>query len=130
MRKRILIGTLLLVGVLAVSTLDAVPSRQSARVRFMRPTFVAGAVVLGSVVFEHDHEKMARGESCTTVYYYDASKNERGKAIVDFMCVPRERPIATQFEATCVRAAIDGPDRLTEYQFSGDREGHGVPYWK
>lgn len=130
MRTKILIETLLLGGALAVSVLGAAPARKSAVVNFIRPTIVAGAVAMGPVVFEHDEEKMARGESCTTVYRYDPRKNVRGEAIVAFMCVPRDRPVATTFEATCARAAIDGPDRLMEYQFAGEREGHGVPHWK
>lgn len=129
MRTRILIGTLLLGGALAASTLGAVPVRNAAVVRFIRPTIVAGTFVLGTVVFEHDDGKMARGEPCTTVYHYNANTNERGEAIVGFMCVPRERPLATKFETTLVQT-VSWPDRLMEYQFAGEREGHGVPSWK
>jgi hypothetical protein len=129
MQTRVLIGTLL-VGALAAATLAAAPTRRAAVVTFIGPTIVAGALVMGPVVFEHDDEKMARGESCTTIYRYDRNTKQRGEVIVDFMCMPRERPLATKFEATCARAAIAGPDRLMEYQFSGEREGHGVPYSK
>jgi len=127
MRGKILIAALVLIGAVAVATARAVPTRQSALVRFTTPTVVAGAFVLGTVVFEHDDSAMARGESCTTVYAYDTWKDERGKAIVDFMCEPRQRSLATKFEATCSRTFVTGPQRLLEYQFAGDTEGHGVP---
>ena len=128
MRMKFLIGTLV-VGVLAVSTLAAVPSRQSALVRFLRPTIIAGTFVLGTVVFEHDDARMARGEPCTTVYYYDANAKTRGETIVEFMCVPHERPLASKFEAVTAQT-VSWPDKLMEYQFAGDREGHGVPSLK
>jgi len=130
MRSKILIGALLLVAAVSVVTAVSATPR-TAFVRFLRPTLVAGAAVMGAVVFEHDDEKMARGEPCTAVYYYDARKNAHGEKIVDFMCVPHERPLATQFEATVTRGGTyAGPDRLTEYQLPGEREGHGVPYFK
>ena len=129
MRTKILIGTLVLGGALAASTLGAVPVRNAAVVKFIRPTIIAGTFVLGTVVLEHDDAKMARGEPCTTVYHYNPNTNERGKVIVDFMCLPRARPLATKFEVTSVNT-VSWPDRLTEYQFAGEREGHGVPAWK
>jgi len=129
MQRRIIIGTLLFVGALAVSTLGAVPSRQSAVVRFDRPTIVAGTFVMGTVLIEHDDAKMGAGQSCTTIYWYDEATKERGKAIVDFMCVPHVRPLATRTGVSCERA-VTWPDKLTEFQFLGEREGHGVPDWR
>jgi hypothetical protein len=128
MRAKFFIGAAVMMGFLAASTLDAVPTRRSAVVRFLRPTIIAGSFVIGTVVIEHDDAKMARGEPCTTVYHYK-SENERGEPIVSFMCMPRERPLATQFEATVV-GTVSWPDRLTEYQIAGEREGHGVPDWR
>jgi hypothetical protein len=127
MRRKILIVALVLIGALAAVTLGAAPTRRSSLVRFTTPTIVAGAIVMGTVDFEHDDSAMSRGESCTTVYQYDVWKKERGKAIVDFMCEPRERSLATKFEATCSRTFVTGPHTLLEYQFAGDTEGHGVP---
>lgn len=125
MRKSYWVGAALVVGFLGASTLDAVPTRRSAVVRFLRPTIVAGTFVMGTVVIEHDDEKMAKGEPCTTVYHYK-SKNEIGQPIVSFMCMPQDRPLATKFEATIYRS-VTWPDRLLEYQIAGEREGHGVP---
>jgi|SRR5687767_6434176 len=128
MRAKFFIGAAVMMGFLAASALDAVPTRRSAVVRFLKPTIIAGSFVIGTVVIEHDDAKMARGEPCTTVYHYK-SENERGEPIVSFMCMPRERPLATQFEATVV-GTVSWPDRLTEYQIAGEREGHGVPDWR
>lgn len=129
MGKRII--RTLLVGVLAVFVMAAVrPAKKSGVVTFTTPTIIAGVAALGTVVFEHDDARMARGEPCTTVYHFDPATKARGDVIVEFMCLPRERPVASKFEAICSLAAIGGPDRLVEYQFAGDHEAHGVPLSK
>jgi len=43
------------------------------------------------------------------------------------MCKPQDRGRVKEFEATLVKTPT-GPDRLVEYQFQGETEGHGVPY--
>jgi len=127
MRTKIVVGALLFVAVLAVTALGAVPTRRASVVRFMKPTIIAGAAVLGQVVFEHDDARMARGEPCTTVYRYDVKQKARGDVIVEFMCTPKDRPLAKDFQATFIKAPL-GPDRLVEYQLPGEAEGHGVPH--
>jgi len=127
MRTKILVGALLFVAVLAVTALGAVPARRASVVRFMKPTIIAGAAVLGPVVFEHDDDRMARGEACTKVYHYDARHKARGDVIVEFHCTPKDRSLATAFEATVIKSPL-GPDRMIEYQLEGEAEGHGVPY--
>lgn len=125
MRVQYFVGAALIMGVLGASTLDAIPIKRSAVVRFLRPTIVAGTFVLGTVVIEHDDAKMAKGEPCTTVYRFK-SDTEHGEPLVSFMCMPQDRPLATKFEATLYRS-VTWPDRLLEYQIAGEREGHGVP---
>lgn len=125
MRVQYFVGAALIMGVLGASTLDAIPIKRSAVVRFLRPTIVAGTFVLGTVVIEHDDAKMANGEPCTTVYRFK-SDTEYGEPLVSFMCMPQDRPLATKFEATLYRS-VTWPDRLLEYQIAGEREGHGVP---
>jgi hypothetical protein len=114
-------------AVLAVSVLTAAPTRRAAVVRFMKPTIIAGAAVLGPVLFEHDDGRMARGEACTKVFFYDAKKQGPGDLIVEFHCTPKDRPAAKQFEATVIKSPA-GPDYLIEYQMAGEIEGHGVPH--
>lgn len=127
MRTRTLAGALACLAVLAVSALSAAPSRQAVVVRFLKPTIIAGAAVLGTVVFEHDDARMARGEACTKVSFYDATRKAAGDLIVAFHCTPKARDVVRQFEATVIKAPA-GPDRLVEYQMPGETEGHGVPY--
>jgi hypothetical protein len=127
MRKTVLLGGLLVGVFLAVSSLGAVPTRRAAVVRFLKPTIIAGAAVMGPVVFEHDDDRMAQGKACTKVYRYDAKNQAPGDLIVEFMCAPKDREQVKEFEAKLVKAPA-GPDRLVEYQFKGDTEGHGVPY--
>ena len=125
MRVQYFVGAALIMGVLGASTLDAIPTKRSAVVRFLRPTIVAGTFVLGTVVIEHDDAKMAKGEPCTTVYRFK-SDTEFGEPLVSFMCMPQDRPLATKFEATLYRS-VTWPDRLVEYQIAGESEGHGIP---
>jgi hypothetical protein len=129
MRKIFLIGTLSVVAVaiLAVTALGAAPTRKAALVRFMKPTIIAGAAVLGPVVFEHDDERMANGGACTRVFQYDVKTQGLGNLLVEFHCTPKEREVVKEFEAKCIKAPL-GPDRLVEYQFKGETEGHAVPY--
>jgi hypothetical protein len=47
--------------------------------------------------------------------------------VVSFHCIPRERSVARTFSTTVVREPTSGIDTLTEYQFAGDSEVHGVP---
>ena len=131
MRSRILVGALLVVGLLAVGTLAAssavtTPSRQEVVAYFVRPTVIAGAIVQGRVLLVHDDQLMAKGEPCTTVYRLGPRRGLQEK-IVSFMCRPTRRDTVNKFTVTCSRAALTGPDVVTEYQFAGDPEAHGVP---
>jgi hypothetical protein len=131
MRSRVLVGTLLLGGVLAFGTFAragaaAIPSRQWTVVNFDRPTLIAGAVAMGPVLIVHDEAKMARGEPCTVIYKFDKAKGLQ-KAIVSFACKPVQRSAVDKFTSTCVWTSIHDVYKLTEYQFPGDSEGHGVP---
>jgi hypothetical protein len=72
MRRQAVVVTFLFIGVLAIVSVGAAPTRKSAIVRFITPTIVAGSIVMGTVVFEHDDARMAVGKSCTRVYLYDA----------------------------------------------------------
>ena len=129
MKMRVVVGALL-VSATAVATVAAVaPSRKAVAVYFRRPTIVVSTLIQGNVVFEHDDARMARGEPCTTVYQFDVKRKIRGEKLVEFMCTPHDREVVKKFEAICSKAEGAGPDRLVEYQFEGDTEGHGVPYY-
>lgn len=92
---------------------------------FMKPTLVAGRLILGPVLFVHDDAKMARGEACTTIYgFKDGARKE---ALVSFHCKPTARPITNKMKVTCTESADLRTMVMTEYQLPGETEGHGVP---
>jgi hypothetical protein len=126
MRSRIIVGSLVLLGItLAVARSGAAPAVKWAIVNLKDTTVIAGAFVSGPVVFVHDDDKMARGGPCTSVHQYDPKKGI-GNEIVAFHCKPRWTKAPERFtQATSTRP--DGPRVMTEYQFAGDAEAHGVP---
>ena|SRR5689334_119461 len=129
MRSRFIIGVLILwasaAAVLATPG-DGQPRRQSAVITFARSTWVTDQLLVGTYVVVHDEDKMARGEPCTTFYRVGAAE-ERLNEVVSFHCIPRERRVVRSFTMTVSSDPALGADTLTEYQFGGDSEGHGVP---
>jgi hypothetical protein len=133
MVSRMTVASVLLLGTLAPATFamkgDRVPGQQSAIVAFERPTWVADQMLIGTYVIVHDEDKMARGEACTTLYRVGA-RNRPVEAVVSFRCIPHERKAVPSFTTTVILnppLRIDAFDTLTEFQFAGDSEGHGVP---
>ena len=129
--KRAIIGSVLLIGMLgpaAVATRGAGgPSHQSSIVRFERPTWVASAMLIGTYVIVHDEDKMARGEPCTALYRVVGTPAHPLEEVVSFHCIPRPRTVVSRFTSLVSSNPATGVDTLTEYQFAGDSEGHGVP---
>jgi hypothetical protein len=132
MRSRIFVGACALVGALAVGTVatsgDRVaPARQWAIAYLSEPTLVGSTIVQGPVLFTHDERKMARGEPCTTVQLFDPAKGP-AEEVVSFHCIPRSRKVVGTFTvSTRPNVALGFGCVLTEFQFAGDAEGHGVP---
>lgn len=131
MKSRIIVGSLLLFGVLGVSTVasrgaNVAASRSWALVNFANRVSVQDRVIMGPVMIVHDDEKMARGEPCTTFYRFDPARGPR-EELASFHCIPVQRAVA---ESTTFTLA-PGPDttckRLVEYQIAGQSEGHRVP---
>ncbi len=143
--RRTIVGVLLLFGILAAATATLAtngarvsPTRQWAIVNFARTTQVAGyALNAGQYLIAHDFDKMDRGEPCTSIYSFGESGTGIQKEVVAFHCIPRDRPVADQTRlamdtvpgdtAGCTFSWGWNMDKLTEYQFAGDTEGHGVP---
>lgn len=132
MRPRILVGTLVFVGVLAAGTVatgDVArgPTRQSAIVYLAEPTLIGSTIVEGPVLFTHNDAKMARGEPCTTVYLLEPATGP-AEEVYSFHCIPTARKVAHKFTITTrPNETLGFGCVLTEYQFAGDSEGHGVP---
>jgi hypothetical protein len=130
MVSRAIVASVLLVGTLVPVTFamsgDKAPSRQSAIVRFERPTWVASRMLIGTYVIVHDEDKMTRGEPCTSLYLV-GPRTRPLEEVVSFHCIPRERKVVPSFSITVSSDPDLGIDTLTEYQFAADSEGHGVP---
>jgi hypothetical protein len=132
MRSRILLGSLLLLGVLAVGTIatsgDGVaPPRQWALTNFVDPVLVADQILMGPYLIVHDDARMARGEPCTSFYRFDPVKG-RQEEVLSFHCTPATRKVAAAFTITKSEPiAMVSLRRVTEYQFAGDCEGHRIP---
>jgi hypothetical protein len=102
-------------------------SRQRAVAYLTEPTLIGSTIVQGPVLFTHDETKMARGEPCTTVYLIEPPAKEPVEAIASFHCIPTRRVVVHKFTITTQPAALGFGCVLTEYQFAGDAEAHGVP---
>ena len=129
MRSRLVIGFLFfwtLASVVLATTGDAGPRYQSAIVSFEHPTWVTNQLLVGTYVIVHDEDKMARGEPCTTIYRVGSSRNPL-EEVVSFHCIPRKRLMVSSFTTTVNSNPVLGTDTLTEYQFAGESQGHGVP---
>jgi len=131
MRSRIIVGSLLLLGVLAAGTIatsgDGVaPPRQWAIANFVDPVIVADQVLMGQYLIVHDDQKMERGEPCTSFYRFEPDKGPQ-EEVLAFHCTPANRQVVSTLTFTQTGRQAVGMPRLTEYQFAGDCEGHGIP---
>jgi hypothetical protein len=130
MVSRATVASVLLVGTLVTAPVamsgDRAPGHQSAIVSFEHPTWVASQMLIGTYVIVHDEDKMTRGEPCTAFYRVGA-RTRPLEEVVSFHCIPRERKVVSRFTTTVSFDPVLGIDTLTEYQFAGDSEGHGVP---
>ena len=105
--------------------MEAAPARVAVEVMFYNPVWVDGKVLMGRHVVEHDTDRMARGEPCTHIYAH----NDRRFPVVTFHCTHLIRPRGAQNSVTLRRDynALGQGSVMTEFQFAGDREAHGVP---
>ena len=97
MRSRIIVGSLLLLGVFAAGTIattgDGVaPPRQWATANFTDPVLVADQILMGPYLIVHDDAKMERGEPCTSFYRFDPVKGPQ-EAVLSFHCTPANRTL-------------------------------------
>jgi hypothetical protein len=100
--------------------------KQSIVVDFPQPMKLLDVLLTGTYVFVHDEERMAQGGPCTSIYRFE--DNQQGKLVVEFHCVPIERPAANRFLIKSQRIGWGtNLAEVLEYQFAGDTEAHGVP---
>lgn len=132
MRFRIVLAISVLVGVVGTSAVATSgdrggASRQWAAVYLSEPTLIGDTIVQGPVLFIHDEAKMARGEPCTTVQLFEPAQGPL-QEIASFHCIPTPRGVVHSFTVrTKPNTEMGIGCVLTEYQFAGESEGHGVP---
>ena len=132
MGSRIFVSAFLLVGTLATGMVatsgdGAAPARQWAVVYFAEPTLIVSTIVQGPVLVTHDAAKMARGEACTSVQLFEPAKGPV-EEIASFHCTPTPRDVVRKFTIrTRPNMELGYGCVLTEYQFAGESEAHGVP---
>ena len=108
----------------AIGSKTLVGHKQKATIQFNDPVILQGVTLKGEYLFVHDDAAMTRGEACTRVY--KGVVEQPSKLVVAFHCVPLERSKSASF---IVRTKELAPDvaEVTEFQFKGDTEAHGVP---
>jgi hypothetical protein len=128
--SKLVVVSLLLCGLgggVVAATRGGSAARQWAVVYLQEPTLIGSTIVQGPVIFTHDDAKMARGEPCTTVQLFEPGSGP-AEPIAAFHCTPIRRPLVSVFTLRTRPNTQDGIGCvLTEYQFAGDSEGHGVP---
>ena len=117
-----------LIGTLALSAVSAAaeaPAREYAKVTFTDPVWIGGTVLMGEYIIEHDTDRMARGRPCTHIY----AARDRRTPVVTFHCKHLRRPTSGQASVTLRRNynVVGHAYLLTEFQFAGDGDAHGVP---
>lgn len=107
----------------SVASKAAPAKKQRAVMTFTTPVKLQGVMLKGEYLFVHDDAAMARGEACTFVY--KGTAETPSKLVVKFECTPIPRAKVGSF--TVRTNDVDGVSVLTEYQFEGQTESHGIP---
>lgn len=118
-----LVGVAVLSSTPAAGSKTLVGRKQKATVQFNDPVILQGVTLKGEYLFLHDDTAMTRGEACTRVYKGNAEIPS--KLILAFHCIPLERAKSVHFVVRMNQVA-PGVTEVTEYQFKGDTEAHGV----
>ena len=112
---------------LADQVAEPSPAREYAKVHFTSPVRIGENVLMGDYVIEHDTDRMARGGPCTHIY---STKNMK-EPVVAFHCRHLLRPVnkLAQTKVTLRRDynSVSQAYILTEFQYAGQREAHGIP---
>jgi len=119
-----LVAAAVLVSTPAAGSKTLVGNKQKATAQFNEAVTLQGVTLKGEYLFVHDDSAMTRGEACTRVYKGNAEIPS--KLILAFHCVPLERAKSNYF-AVRMNQVAPGVTEVTEYQFKGDTEAHGVP---
>jgi hypothetical protein len=103
------------------------PNKVYAKVHFTSPVRVGEKVLMGEYVIEHDVDRMAQGGPCTHIY---SAKNMKDP-VVTFHCRHLIRPLNKSEKAKVTLRrdynSVGTAYLLTEFQYAGEREAHGIP---
>jgi hypothetical protein len=112
---------------LADRIVEPSPAREYAKVHFTSPVRIGENVLMGEYIIEHDTDRMGRGGPCTHIY----AAKDRSKPVVAFHCRHLLRAVnASEKAKVTLRRdynAVGTAYILTEFQYAGEREAHGVP---
>src|SRR5687768_2490008 len=122
-----LVAAAVLISTPAAGSKTLVGKKQRATAQFNDAVLLQGVTLKGEYLFLHDDSAMTRGEACTRVYKGDAEVPS--KLVVAFHCVPLERTKTNHFVVRANQVA-PGVTEVTEYQFKGETEAHGIPSLK
>lgn len=129
--KRIIL-TSLIVSLLTIGGIARTPKspaqaqgKEIAVVEFTDKTKIQDKVLQGTYIFEHDDERMAKGEPC--MYIYLSEKGKPGERVAAFHCTPVDRTLAKNLVISVGMTANPDVWQLKEIQFVGTTKGHLVP---
>ena len=128
--RRMLVGAVMVLSLFTVagtaSNGRGPSSRRWAIVNFPDPVMLHRNLLMGMYLIVHDDERMARGEPCTSIYRFDRKRGPQAVE-VEFTCEPHQRAVCDRTTLAIRRNAASGFNEVTEYQFAGDSEVHGIP---
>jgi hypothetical protein len=119
-----LVAVAVFISTPATGSKTLVGNKQKATVQFNDPVILQSVTLKGEYLFVHDDSAMTRGEACTRVY--KGNSEIPSKLIVAFHCLRIDRAKSAYFVVRMNQVA-PGVTEVTEFQFKGDTEAHGVP---
>src|SRR5438270_13394609 len=120
----LLCAVTLAIGSSFVSNASKAGQKQKASMTFTEPVRLQGVLLKGEYLFVHDDAAMMRGEACTLVYKGNAEIADN--LVTSFHCTPVQREQVYSFSVR-TRQTSPGGNEVSEFQFRGETEAHGVP---
>lgn len=111
-------------GLVAKNSIQA-QGKEVVVVEFTDKIKLQDKILQGSYIFEHDDERMAKGEPC--MYIYTNDKGKPGERVASFHCTPVERQLAKHVVINVTVTSDPDVWKLKEIQFPGTTKGHLVP---
>ena len=100
-------------------------AKETAVVELTDRTRLLEMVLQGKYLFEHDDNRMARGEPCMHVYGY--ANGKATEIVLAFHCKPVERARAKHLVLNVAITSTPDLFELKEIQFAGSAKGHAIP---